>query len=453
MPPLPAAFSERMQSQLGNAWDSLAATLEERAPTSLRWNKRKSGLREMADQEVPWCEHGAYLASRPNFALDPQWHAGAYYVQEPSSMFLEWVWKRLPIPDRPLLVLDMCAAPGGKTTHLIDLVPDGSLVIANEVIKSRLSVLEENLVKWGYPNIMITSADPDRWTAFAGLFDVVLVDAPCSGEGLFRKEPNSRLEWSTEQVRHCVSRQNRILEAAAKLVRPDGYLIYSTCTWAPEENEGQLDFLLTKGFKPVQSGTAPFEVETSVSKDGAVGYRMYPHKLRGEGFFCSALQKVEASDAGYSQNTRGNTLLPVSDEDLKSRLLKNPADYDLIDRKGIVTAIPGKWQPIIEQIAGTLPTRVLGLALGQWKGTDFIPHPHMAFSVEHRNTFPEIDLEDDYPEGLNFLAKRDFKYDGEVSPAWNLVSISGNGLGWVKVLPNRVNNYYPTHWRLRNPML
>lgn len=445
-PPLPDPFAERMQHQLGADWNELATKLDTLAPTSIRWNKSKTGENIRKDQPVPWCSQGQYLTSRPNFALDPDWHAGRYYVQEAASMFLEWLWQQLPLTDRPLAVLDLCAAPGGKTTHLADLLPDGSLIVANEVIKSRVSVLEENVVKWGYPQSIITSADPDRWKQLGGLFDVVLVDAPCSGEGLFRKEPESRLEWSPDNVKHCSARQYRILEAATQLVKPGGFLIYSTCTWSEDEDEAQLDFAMEHGFAPIETGEAPFDVESTTSKKGATGYRLYPHRTKGEGFFIGALQKKY--NAASTSNARPRIFEPYSDQSLKTKFLSQPDSFELVSWKGNITAIPSNWKNLIEGIAGAVPLRLAGIRIGQMKGKDLVPHPFLAFSTELGEPYPSIDLQE--PEhARRFLAKLDFDTPDKPDPGWHLVRYRGNGLGWVKVLPNRINNYYPTHWRLR----
>ena len=228
MKKLPLPFQHQMQTLLLDEYDHFTNALEAAPPTSIRWNHQKNKPLLPTSHPVKWNPHGVYLTQRPVFTLDPSFHTGAYYVQEASSMCLSAVMEQIIFNQQPLKVLDLCAAPGGKTTSLLSVLPKGSLMVCNEVIKSRYQVLHENILKWGYPNVISTNHDPKDFEGLTDFFDVVLVDAPCSGEGLFRKDPNAVAHWSEELVETCAARQKRILADAQKLVKPNGYLLYST---------------------------------------------------------------------------------------------------------------------------------------------------------------------------------------------------------------------------------
>ena len=252
---LPDAFAAQMQQQLGSDYEAFAAALATPPPVSIRLNPRKPAVDIVGLTPVPWCAEGFYLPSRPVFTLDPLFQAGAYYVQEASSMLLaeairQTVGKRKPYAGQaPLKALDLCAAPGGKSTLLASALPPHSVLVCNEVIRSRVPVLRENIDKWGYANVVVSHHDPDDFAPLAGFFDLVMIDAPCSGEGLFRKDPKAMNEWSPEHVMLCAARQGRILAASAPLVAEDGWLIYSTCTYNDAENRQAMQWLCRAWFQ------------------------------------------------------------------------------------------------------------------------------------------------------------------------------------------------------------
>ncbi|MGI8893198.1 MAG: methyltransferase RsmF C-terminal domain-like protein, partial [Bacteroidia bacterium] len=237
---LPSVFISHLDNLLGNEAVELIKSFSTTPPVSIRINPFKNYFPPENSGKVPWCDTGFYLPVRPVFTLDPSFHAGAYYVQEASSMFLEQAIKQITKKEEPVKVLDISAAPGGKSTHLLSLLPKNSLLVANEVIRSRAGILKENIIKWGVPNVIVTSSDPERFSDLKSFFDIILVDAPCSGEGLFRKDANAIKEWSQENVNLCHQRQKRILNNVWTALRPGGYLIYSTCTYQTKENENQL---------------------------------------------------------------------------------------------------------------------------------------------------------------------------------------------------------------------
>ena len=349
---LPDDFSQRIREQFPDEHEAFTEALDKPPRTSIRLNPHKwSQIRNRPDppgDPVPWSLNGRFLKERPSFTHDPLFHAGCYYVQEASSMFLERV---LAGPGSvlqtrtPKTILDACAAPGGKTTLLASLFPD-ALIVANEVIRSRVPPLLENSIKWGTGNIVVTQNDPSRFTRLPGFFDVILTDAPCSGEGLFRKNPAARLEWSPENTRHCSLRQRSILAGLWPSLRPDGLLIYTTCTYNPEENERNVAWLLEQtGGECVRvdaaSGKAPFsnpysDVKTGpdpyhdapgknnpiqeLTNGGVIGYGFYPHRSAGEGFFLSVIRKPDsmthASDNFSESSSESGLFQDIHDADL-----------------------------------------------------------------------------------------------------------------------------------------
>ena len=198
-----------MKAALGGEYDAFRAALDQDPQVSIRINTRKLSA-PTKGAEVPWCATGQYLDKRPSFTLDPLLHAGCYYVQEASSMFVEQVYRQFIDTEAPV-VLDLCAAPGGKSTHLASLLDGKGWLVSNEVMRNRVNILRENIIKWGAPNVTVTNNDPADFGKLTGLFDLILVDAPCSGEGMFRKDEQAVEEWSPENVRFCAERQRRIL--------------------------------------------------------------------------------------------------------------------------------------------------------------------------------------------------------------------------------------------------
>ena len=239
---LPAAFESQMISLLGEqAFEKFKLAVNQPAQTSIRLNEAKGYFPTWPKSPIDWSQQGFRLEERPSFTLDPAFHAGAYYVQEASSMFIDHLLRSIEVPKG--VYLDLAAAPGGKTTLLSSYLGEEGLLLANEVIQARTQVLKENSIKWGLGNIVVTNNGPEHFAPLEGFFDLVLVDAPCSGEGMFRKDPDARDEWSPDHVQLCALRQKRIMDQAGGLVKAGGYLIYSTCTFNEVENEGMIDFL------------------------------------------------------------------------------------------------------------------------------------------------------------------------------------------------------------------
>ncbi len=449
MTKLPSPFIAQMQSILGDQFPSFEASLQTVSPTSIRYNPYKS-VQKLAGNPVPWAENAIYLAERPEFSQDPFWHGGAYYVQEAGSMFTAHVVEQLlPRLENPV-VLDLCAAPGGKSTHLATILQGKGLLVANEVVRGRLNILQENLIKWGLPNCVITHNDPSNFGRALNFFDIVVVDAPCSGEGLFRKQADAVDEWSEKHVEFCAMRQRRILEDIWPSIRPGGFLVYSTCTYNTAENEDNI-FWINEQFDTaaVQIEVDPNWGITSETHDGFSCFRFYPHKTSSEGFFITVLQKQEEDYRNPNLHTKHPYFLRLSKEEqprlngwfLESEniLMKQP--------NGIINLLPSTFYAEIEVLAQKLKVVYTGTEVCEIKGKDANPMQSLASSIcLNTEAFSVADL--DLENALNYLAKADFKADCPIGH--NLMTYQNLPLGWIKNLPNRINNYYPQEWRLRN---
>jgi 16S rRNA C967 or C1407 C5-methylase (RsmB/RsmF family)/NOL1/NOP2/fmu family ribosome biogenesis protein len=413
---------------------------------SIRLNAEKSmDDGPLTMDNVPWCPHGRYLSKRPSFTLDPLFHAGAYYVQEASSMFIWQAVKQLVGTDTQKKVLDLCAAPGGKSTLLASYFTDG-LVVANEVIKSRASILVENITKWGSDHVIVTNNDPSHFQSLPGYFDLMVIDAPCSGSGLFRKDPDAINEWSVDNVQLCSQRQQRILADILPALKEDGILIYSTCSYSVEEDEAIADWLVSE--MDMESKEIPVDaawgiVETRSAIQQAYGYRFYPNKLKGEGFFIAAFQKKSVSD---DMRLKEQSLSFPSKQETEqvNTFIKIPDQYCLFKQGESIRAIKKEWLTDLKQLAKCLYIKKAGIEIGEIKGKDVIPAHELAVSSLSA-TFAPVPLTQE--QALQYLRRKEILLP-DAPRGWNLVSYGGLPLGWVKVLPNRVNNYYPAEWRI-----
>jgi 16S rRNA C967 or C1407 C5-methylase (RsmB/RsmF family)/NOL1/NOP2/fmu family ribosome biogenesis protein len=414
--------------------------------TSVRINPAKDKWAGDKGQPVPWCTLGFYLSQRPSFTLDPVFHAGAYYVQEASSMFLwQVLHQSIGTATNRLKVLDLCAAPGGKSTLLASYFVDG-LVVSNEVIKSRASILVENITKWGSDNVVVTNNDPSHFKGLVNFFDVIVVDAPCSGSGLFRKDTDAIEEWSENNVRLCSQRQERIVQDILPCLKQGGILIYSTCSYSKEEDEAVLDELMEDDkLKSIQLhlednwGT----IETQSDKKGAYGYRFYPYLTKGEGFFIAAFTKQEGGVEGYCPEQK---LAVVSNNEQLAinKFIQLPNNQFYFKQGESIKTIKAEWLSSLQVLAKQLYIKKAGIELGTIKGKDVIPHHELAMSHLPLDNFNTFEL--DEQQALQYLRRQDLFI--ETTKGWNLVTHCGLPLGWAKVLPNRMNNYYPQAWRI-----
>ncbi|MBK8699855.1 MAG: hypothetical protein IPN29_10090 [Saprospiraceae bacterium] len=448
---LPDEFVKNIKSEFPDEADVLLDAIAlTSSPVSIRYNRAKYKFAPNEKSAVAWCPHGQYLDNRPSFTLDPAFHAGEFYVQEASSMILWHVLSQLSMPDDPV-ILDLCAAPGGKSTLVLDFLAGSGLLVCNETIKSRVKMLEENVIKWGYTNVAVTNDDPAAFTSLHGVFDLVLIDAPCSGEGMFRKDPESVKEWSPENVEMCSLRQQRIVEQVLPALKENGFIIYSTCTYNHTENLNNVALMAQKHqLSSVDINMADDWNILRLEKDGMLGFQLLPHKQQGEGFFFSVLKK----------NT--NNQPPVRPEKFKWKGLKHLTNNEaahikpwidpnsglelMVHENGAVYAFPSQiaiWLPLFMQ---SLHVRYSGLKAGSLNKSVFIPDHALALSLSHH---PQISIfEVDKNTALAFLNKTLQSLD-KAPKSWLLITYHGLTLGWVKNLGNRINNYFPTELRIR----
>lgn len=446
-PELPQAFVRRIKEQLGPEADNFLDAQHSAPPISVRINTRKyAGMPEL--DPIPWCTTGYYLNERPVFTLDPLFHAGAYYVQEASSMLLEQAIFQHVGLDTPLRVLDLCAAPGGKSTLISSLIGKDSLLVANEVIRSRAEILAENLTKWGAPNVIITNNDPRDFQRLEGFFDLIVVDAPCSGEGLFRKDPDAAREWSVENTNLCAERQRRILSDVWPALKPGGILVYSTCTFNPAENEDNIAWLA----KDTQASPLELKLQAGWGIGQAevngkpAGYQLLPHRAKGEGFFLSIVRKTGGNEWKPGKKDK----FPLAgagkhEAAMVEKWLLKPADFYL--HHETILAFPPDSTSVWSQVLQQLKIVQAGVPLAEIKKKNLVPTPNLALSTLLKaGAFTQEEL--GLREALRYLRKEEWPVE-RTSDGWQLITYRQLPLGWVKRIGTRFNNYFPVNWRIR----
>ena len=443
---LPAELKRRLQGQLKDTFIRFQAALNDPAPVSIRMNPGKP-ISHIGDSEaIPWSEEGRYLSSRPRFTDDPLFHAGTYYVQEASSMFLEYMLRNIIDLSANHRVLDLSAAPGGKSTHLQALLTRDSLLVANEVIGSRNKILRQNLSRWGGDNHIVTQSDPKFFNKLPSFFDLILVDAPCSGEGLMRKDPHAIQEWSQSNVQLCARRQKRILADVLPALAEGGVLIYSTCTFSEAENEENLEWLEQEsGLEPIKLNIPS---EWGVVQTGPIGagYRFYPHLTLGEGFFITALRKPGSAHK-HKTAKKKNARIPATDTTEDRNWLKETERYAFINREEHHSAIPRVLYADYLSVQRALRITSAGLYMGKMYHHKLKPSPEMALSQALKQEIPRIEFSQD--EALNFLAHIEIPKNKDYPEGYVLIVYQGHGLGWLHVLRNgQIRNKYPTAWRI-----
>lgn len=444
-PGLPKEFEESLHAVLGNAVPDFINSLQQPSPVSIRINPHKNS--STITHPVTWTSFGAYLNERPKFTLDPTFHAGAYYVQEASSMFVEQALKQTVDLSQNLRVLDVSAAPGGKSTHLLSLLSSESLLVSNEVIRSRASVLAENIQKWGHSNVLVTTNDPEDFTKLIGFFDVLLVDAPCSGEGLFRKDPEAVHEWSPENVALCARRQRRILADLWPALKENGILIYSTCTYNRHENEENMQWLREQhDAESVQLNIDNAWGIDAVHEHGIHGYHFYPHRVKGEGFFLSVIRKTAVQQAITLKSKRAFTP-PVRKIDDQLRAWTTLPDPRFFTWNDVAYVLPGPIFKDAEFLLSQLKFVQAGTALATIRHDKLIPEHAAALCVNlNRDHFPAWEVSEE--DSLRYLRKETLAVTGQPK-GHTLITYRGLPLGWANVLDNRMNNLYPAAWRIR----
>lgn len=399
---LPSGFTDMIHDLLGEEAGDFLAAMQRPPVVSVRLNSRKPGAEFPEGRPVKWCPTGFYLPERPIFTLDPLLHAGAYYVQDASSMIYREVLARL-VSSSPISLLDLCAAPGGKTTAMIDAIPDGSRIVANEYVGKRAAILKENLIKWGYPNATVTNRDSSFFARSGDSFDIVAVDAPCSGEGMMRKDTDAVSQWSAELISQCASLQREIVSNAVEALKPGGYLIYSTCTFNRLENEENSEFFRDSlGLIPVDMNfPEDWGIPRGIRTDLPC-YRFMPHRTEGEGLFLAVFRKQESDG--------------ITDSSLRENLgISKPRKKDF---KGAARK-ESNGEPDI--------SAVLSTPLGN------LP-------------WPTVDV--DRETAVTYLKRESIVLPPETPRGYVVVTYKGLPLGPAKNIGARANNLYPKGWRI-----
>jgi len=442
-------------------WRALEQGLACEPPVSIRLNPMKrcaAGAGVAAeDGRVPWCGNGVYLNRRPGFTFDPLMHAGIYYVQDASSMFLEHVLSRYAA-DRPVRVLDLCAAPGGKSTIARGVLQEGSLLFCNEPVHGRAMILAENIQKFGHEDVIVTNNYPADYGRSGLAFDVVIADVPCSGEGMFRKDAAARDGWSIQSVAKCSQLQRSIVQDVWNCLRPGGLLVYSTCTLNTAENEENVRFIADE----LGADVIPVDTEPSWNITGSLlggftapVYRFIPGITRGEGLFMAVLRKHGEED-GERAKTSSKKNKKTAEGSRKKTDLPDLSDwidggglYVMRKCDGLYRAVPQWWAYIYDTAVKRLNVIHAGVTAGEIKGKDIVPAQSLLLSRTFRKeAFPLVELE--YADAVAFLRKEAVPLPAGTPRGPVVMTYRGCPIGFEKNLGNRANNLYPAEWRIKS---
>jgi 16S rRNA C967 or C1407 C5-methylase (RsmB/RsmF family)/NOL1/NOP2/fmu family ribosome biogenesis protein len=437
IPPLPQAFCERIASDLFLGID-LLNSLETEPPVSVRLNPCKTSSELHINTTVPWCKYGYYLAYRPPYTLDPLFHAGTYYPQEAGSMMLDHILRSLTLPEDPL-ILDLCGSPGGKSTLLASFLNGRGVLVSNEIVLNRAYILRENMVKWGSANTIVTNNKPSDFSRLPHFFDVMLVDAPCSGEGMFRKDKDARKEWSEASGALCSTRQQNILSDSWDTLRPGGFLIYSTCTFNRIENEDIVKWIMNEFGAEIVQFPLP---ETVIADRDGLGSYCLPGRSQTEGYYVAVLQKPE--DKIRSKQIK--SLLVRSRDTNKLSPWVSDGPFSFYERKEWIYGLPETFEREMLSVQAALKIMKFGVAIGSSARKGLLPSEELALSPSVRSSsLPAVSVEKH--QALSYLKGETFSLDG--SDGWNLIMFNKEPLGWIKKIGHRFNNLYPKEWRIR----
>ena len=455
---IPDDFRTKIKAEIGTEMaNKVLAALSEEPESSVRLNSHKpyDGMLYPDMEPVGWCASGYYLQARPSFTQNPLLHAGIFYVQDASSMIYESIAATLS-DGKPVKVCDLCAAPGGKTTAILNALPAGSVMLANEFSASRANILKENLSKYGYPEIIVTNSPTERLAPMKGWFDIVAVDAPCSGEGMMRKDETARTQWSEGLVRQCANLQKEILSNAIEMIAPGGYLIYSTCTFNTTEDEDNAGWIASEfGLIPVDTGLAGHNGIQKQVKGDVPCLRFMPGFTRGEGLFVAVFKKPDNNDdsRSYRKATKkGKDKNEVKEKKAPDIMNKAKSwingEYKILNHDGHLLALTQATENLLDAIPKGVKIIAAGIEIGEIKGKDLIPSHKLAMSVAMNHPFPETELTQ--KDALRYLAKEVIALPPDTPKGYVTVTYEGQPLGFVKNLGNRSNNLYPIEYRIRN---
>ncbi|MBR5726540.1 MAG: rRNA cytosine-C5-methyltransferase [Muribaculaceae bacterium] len=439
---LPDEFIAQLRGLLPEEWEALTEAITSSEPSvAVRVNEVRGVAVPDGARRVPWCEQGFYLEDRPVFTFDTDWHAGRYYVQDASSMFIAHVIRHFI--HEPVRYLDLCAAPGGKTTAAIQALPQRSLVVTNEIVPPRARVLADNVIRWGNPRCVVTSNAPAHLGKLTNFFDVIAADVPCSGEGMMRKDDEAIAQWSPALVEQCAQRQREILADAWHALRPGGLLIYSTCTYNRQENEEMAEFIVR------ELGATPLEVpvEADWNIHPAINcechcYRFMPHRVDGEGLYMAVFRKdgdMPRQDIRIKEKTTKKV------EGIDKNWLSSPNDFTIDQQGDLLIAVPQDISREVTALRASLNVLHAGVELATVMGRKTVPHPALAMSTARaKDAFPVCEV--DYPTALRYLRGESITVDGP--RGYVLIAHQDAILGFANNLGNRANNLYPKSQRI-----
>ena len=450
---LPESFKRYTCDLMGEKlYHRMASALDKEAPVSVRVNPFKGNKCPVGGEQVGWCQYGYYLPGRPAFTFDPLLHAGCYYVQEASSMFIHHVIKEHTASS--VRMLDLCAAPGGKSTAALTALPGGSVLFSNEPVGLRAQILAENIQKWGCPNVVVTNSYPADYARSGLLFDVILCDVPCSGEGMFRKDGGAVAEWSVQNVEKCRHLQRSIVAEAWRCLVPGGLLVYSTCTFNAHENEENVQWMCSE----LGAEVLPVSVDGAWNITGSLlsgfdkpVYRFIPGTSRGEGLFMAVVRKPDDGQGQPQQTKRKTTKRNKgSIKETKTDWLADADNFFTFADGDSVVAIPKDMTDMYLTARQSLRVIHAGTGLATTKGRNLVPSQSLALSVAMRqDAFPKVEL--DYATAISYLRHEAVAALPESTPrGYVLATYCGTPLGFMKNLGNRANNLYPQEWRIRS---
>lgn len=448
---IPEDFSRYTKQLMGeDLFRILTDGLQQEPPVSIRINPFKCNLRDIRIPQqaapVPWCANGVYLRSKVHFTFDPLLHAGLYYVQEASSMFLHEVLRQLI--HHPVTMLDLCAAPGGKSTVARSVLPKGSLLISNEPDRTRANVLAENIRKFGHPDMMVTNNYPRDYGKAGLQFDVILADVPCSGEGMFRKDPGAVVEWSMQNVEKCWRLQREIVREIWPCLKPGGLLIYSTCTFNDKENERNANWIASElGARFIEIPTPTEWNLTGSLTDTNPMYRFIPGKTCGEGLFMAVLQKESLAEGPETRRRMPRRQLPTADG--PTEWLQSPEEFCFLQEQDELTAVPKAWADSWLMARKALKVIHAGIKIGTRKGRNWLPDQSLALSCSlNRAAFPTVEVT--HQQAIDFLRKEAVTLPPDTPLGIILLAYRGVPIGFEKNIGNRANNLYPAEWRIKS---
>jgi 16S rRNA C967 or C1407 C5-methylase (RsmB/RsmF family)/NOL1/NOP2/fmu family ribosome biogenesis protein len=439
---LPELFISQLRDLLPDEWQALADAITSSDPSvAVRVNAARGVSVPDRARRVPWCGQGYYLDNRPSFTFDTDWHAGRYYVQDASSMFIAHVIDSLI--HEPVRYLDLCAAPGGKTTAAIQALPQRSMIVANEIVPPRARVLGDNVVRWGNSRCVVTSNAPAQVGKLTHFFDVVAADVPCSGEGMMRKDDEAVAQWTPALVEQCAQRQREILTDVWPALRPGGLLIYSTCTYNRQENEQMAEFIVN------ELGATSLEVPVDASWNihPAIGsdiccYRFMPHRVDGEGLFMAVFRKDGEAPCQSIRTKEKNT---KKADEIGKNWLDSPNDYMIGQQGDLCIAVPVDIRGEVAALRASLNVLHAGVELATVMGRKTVPHHALAMSTARAtDAFPVCEV--DYTTALRYLRGESITVDGP--RGYVLIAHEGAVMGFANNLGNRANNLYPKPLRI-----